>query len=107
MSPAFSVARPGTLTSARSSGPLSATSTIYSGSVGRRVLGRPVLVSHPSESVHRPAKGVADASGRSLLRVRRRSVYGAALDEQAHEYDESYAHQEDGPPVIRYPLGDA
>jgi hypothetical protein len=45
MSPAFSVARPGTLTSARSSGPLSATSTIYSGSVGRRVLGRPVLVS--------------------------------------------------------------
>jgi hypothetical protein len=65
------------------------------------------LTHHPSESVHRPAKGVADASGRSLLRVRRGSVDGAALDEQAHEYDESYAHQEDGPPVIRYPLGDA
>lgn len=47
---------------------------------------------HSSQSIHRPSQSIADPSGWWFFGITRRSVNGTALDKQAHEDNECYAH---------------
>jgi len=50
------------------------------------------------------AHRLQNVEGRHFVWIRRRCMHRTTLDENTHENDEGHAHQQDGPPVLRYPL---